>query len=209
MDAHGDGGAHLDRRAQASAAGASGAARYAVRARTRGAGEDVIANLEWASDDPERRRKVRGPRPRNKRLAASVKQYLEPRLIEMFDEADRREAGRKREATVLVDGDEHQTDVIKRETVLRGRSLTIVLDLLHAIHYLWLAAKAIRGATSKLGSVDEIVTRWTISLLTGDPARTIATHPGQGGPHLIPVSSFLFHGATSGRDGRPWRHPST
>jgi hypothetical protein len=137
--------------------------------------EDVIANLQRASEESEKRKKARGPRPQNKRLTASVEQDLKPRIVEMFDEADRRDPRHEREVTVLLDGDEHQTAVVKEEAVRRGRSLTIVLDLLHAMHYLWLAAKAIRGATAKLGAVDEIVTRWTILLLTKDPSRVVAT----------------------------------
>ena len=137
--------------------------------------QDVVANLQRASDDPEKRKKARGPRPQHKRLTASVEQDLRPRVVEMFDEADRRDPEREREAIVLVDGDEHQTDVIKEQATRRGRSFTIVLDLLHAMHYLWLAAKAVRGATKKLGTVDEIVTRWAIMLLTTDPARVVAT----------------------------------
>lgn len=140
--------------------------------------DDVIANLRRDPTEPEKRKKVRGPRPQNKRLTASVEQDLRPRIAEMFDEADRRDPERRREAILLVDGDEHQTDVVKEQATRRGRSFTLILDLLHVMHYLWLAAKVIRKATAKLGSVDDIVARWTILLLTTDPARVVATVRG-------------------------------
>lgn len=137
---------------------------------------DVVANLKRDPKESERRKKARGPRPQNKRVTASVEQDQCARIVEMFDEADRRDPNRERETVVLVDGDEHQTETIQNESVRRGRSLTLVLDLLHAMHYLWVAATALksRGSDSKKEDVAELVTHWTVMLLTSEPYRVIA-----------------------------------
>jgi hypothetical protein len=133
---------------------------------------DIVSNLQRSATDPAIRKKARGPRPQNKRVTASVEQDQRSRTIEMFDEADRRDPERKRETVILVDGDEHQTDTIRTEARRRGRSFTIVLDLLHAMHYLWVAAHAIIG--SDKNRVHDLVTHWTIMLLTGNPSHVVA-----------------------------------
>jgi hypothetical protein len=96
--------------------------------------EDVTANLQRSPSDPERRRKARGPRPQNKRLTASVEQDQRQRIREMFDEAERRDPEQRQETVAIVDGDENQTEAILQEAQRRGRPLTLVLDLLHALH---------------------------------------------------------------------------
>jgi hypothetical protein len=138
---------------------------------------DIIANLQRDPNDTDRRNKARGPRPQNKRLTASIEQDLRERIVEMFDEADRRDPNRQQPTVVLVDGDEHQTQVIKEEGHRRGRSLTLVLDLLHAMHYLWAAATVmtVQFGKSQRHKAADLVTRWTSMLLTGDPARAIAS----------------------------------
>ena len=135
--------------------------------------EDVIANV-MRLPEPERRKRARGPKPQNKRVTASVEQDQKQRISEMFDEADRRDP--VREAIVLVDGDEHQTATILDEGQRRGRPLTLVLDLLHAMHYLWLAAMA--ASARKQVEAEALVVHWTILLLTGNPSHLVAAIRG-------------------------------
>jgi hypothetical protein len=89
------------------------------------------------------------PRPEKKRVAASVEKSLAEGVAEMFDEADRRDPNRERPTVVLVDGNEHQAAVIEQEAAKRGRSITLVLDLLHALHYVWAAGMAVRRGDAK------------------------------------------------------------
>jgi len=141
---------------------------------------DVVANLHRRPNDPERRQPARVPRPQDKRLTASVEQDQRVRISEMFDEADRRDPEQQRETMVLVDGDEHQTEAIQQEAQRRQRSLTLVLDLLHAMHYLWVAAKATTGrhGKSKPAQTEALVSHWATMLLTGNPSRLVATVRG-------------------------------
>jgi hypothetical protein len=141
---------------------------------------DVVANLHRRPNDPEHRQQARAPRPQNKRLTASVEQDQRLRISEMFDEADRRDPEQRRETVVLVDGDEHQTEAIQQEAQRRQRPLTLVLDLLHAMHYLWVAAKAITQQRGKSipAQTEKLVSHWATMLLTGDPSRLVATIRG-------------------------------
>lgn len=137
---------------------------------------DIVANLLRDPADPESHRKARGPKPQRKRVTASIEQDVGSRVREMFDEADRRDPDKSREAACLVDGDAAQTEAIKIEAARRGRSLTIVLDLLHAMHYLWIAAQVLASGSgrAKEEAVASLVARWTSMLLTRAPHLTIA-----------------------------------
>jgi len=138
--------------------------------------EDVLANLKRDPKDGSQGKKARGPRAQHKRITASVEHDLRNRINEMFNEADRRDPLCLRETVVLVDGDEHQTQAIKEEGQRRQRPLTLVLDLLHAMHYLWVIALIMTAHFGKLQRQKgaDLVTSWVGMLLTGDPARVIA-----------------------------------
>jgi hypothetical protein len=113
------------------------------------------------------------PRPERKRVAASVEKNLAAGIAEMFDEADRRDPNRERPCVVLVDGDEDQVDQIEAQAAQRGRAITIVLDLLHVLHYVWLAGMAIRRGNAK--EADAWVRRYLYKLLTArDPLDIVA-----------------------------------
>lgn len=104
------------------------------------------------------------PRPERKRVAASIEKNLAAGIAEMFDEADRRDPNKERPCVALVDGDEDQKDQIERQAARRGRPITIVLDLLHVLHYIWLAGMAIRRGNSK--EAEAWVSRYLHKLLT-------------------------------------------
>jgi hypothetical protein len=107
--------------------------------------KDIIDNLQHgpASKRRKKARKARAPRPLHKRLSASVEKSQVAGIAEMFDEADRRDPERKRTAIVLVDGEEHQQTAIFDEARRHARTLTLVLDIIHVLSYLWAAGFAI------------------------------------------------------------------
>jgi hypothetical protein len=106
------------------------------------AAEDIVTDLRRAPGRPKAR-KPPLPRPQNKRVSASVEKNISTGVGEMFDELDHRDPERARPVVVLVDGDEHQQAAILDQGRCRARELTIVLDLIHVIHYLWLAGFAL------------------------------------------------------------------
>lgn len=80
------------------------------------------------------------PVARNKWLTASVVNDAADVVASVFDEADRRDPGHERTWVALVDGNNHQIDRIGAEARRRGVTVTIVIDLIHVVEYLWDAA---------------------------------------------------------------------
>lgn len=104
----------------------------------------IVSELNRGPKDPKDKKAPKGvARPENKRVSASLKRNVPASVAEMFDEFDRRDPTRLREVCVLVDGDEHQQTAILAEGRKHKRSFRLVLDIIHVIHYLWLAGFAL------------------------------------------------------------------
>ena len=58
----------------------------------------------------------------------------------IFDEADRRDPGHARTWIALADGDICQLGLIQDQAAARGITITIVVDFIHVLEYLWKAA---------------------------------------------------------------------
>jgi hypothetical protein len=97
--------------------------------------EDVVRDLDADKREPAVR-----PRPEHKRVWASVAKEPAEVIAEMFAEALRRDPERRKAWVVLVDGNQTQLDLIKAEAARRGVEITIILDVIHVIEYLWAAA---------------------------------------------------------------------
>lgn len=96
---------------------------------------DVLHGLRDARD------KAR-PRPTNKRVWASVQRSAQGVIDDAFAEATRRDPDHRRRWVVLVDGQLEQIKRVERAARKVGAQITIVLDLVHALEYLWRAAYA-------------------------------------------------------------------
>ena len=96
--------------------------------------EDVMAG----SDSIEAAPAV--PVAQNKWVTASVVDDAAEVITRVFDEAQRRDPTNSRTWIVLVDGNNHQIDRVEAEAAARGITLTIVIDLIHVLEYLWSAA---------------------------------------------------------------------
>ncbi len=96
---------------------------------------DILADLR-----PIRSVEKLRPKAHDKRVWASVEK--EPKVVttEMFDEADRQDPRHHRKWVGLVDGDPRQIARIEAEATRRGVELTLILDLIHVLEYLWKAA---------------------------------------------------------------------
>jgi hypothetical protein len=100
--------------------------------------EEIIAQLRaprGESSEREKRRQL--PRPLNKRLRATLLKGQREAIREMFDEADRRDPQRQCTTIVLVDGLESQLTAVLDEARAHNRTVIVVADLIHVIHYLW------------------------------------------------------------------------
>jgi hypothetical protein len=90
--------------------------------------------------DEERQAAREGPEAKNKWLTASVTDDAAVVITQMFQEAQRRDPERKRPWVALVDGNKHQIDRIKKEARKRKVKVTILVDCVHVMEYLWDAA---------------------------------------------------------------------
>ena len=93
--------------------------------------------------------KWKRPRPQGKRVWASLVHSPEEVIDEMFQEGARRNVSRRREWVGLVDGSEAQLRRVKRAAGKHKVELTIILDLVHVIEYVWKAAYAFHDEGSK------------------------------------------------------------
>jgi len=98
---------------------------------------DVLHGLR---DKQEKR--ARRPRPTNKRVWASIVHSPQQVIDDAFAEATRRDPEHRRRWVVLVDGNRDQLRLITRAARKLGVEITIVLDIVHVLEYLWHAAYA-------------------------------------------------------------------
>jgi len=94
--------------------------------------EDVMA--------PSAESSAPAPQAKGKWLTASVVCDAEAVVRRVFDEAERRDPDYCRRWVVLVDGNNHQIDRIEEEARRRGVEVSIVVDFVHVLEYLWKAA---------------------------------------------------------------------
>jgi hypothetical protein len=80
------------------------------------------------------------PVAKNKWVTASVVDDAAEVLRGVFDEAERRDPTHTRTWVALVDGNNHQINRIEAEAADRGVDVTVVVDLVHVLEYLWGAA---------------------------------------------------------------------
>lgn len=136
--------------------------------------EDVLARLK--RDPKGRHRQPRSkdaPRPKNKRVAASLTKSHAEGVAEMFAEMKRRNPHGVRQNVILIDGDEHQLANVQTEAAKRSMDITIVFDLIHVLHYLWLMAMLLCAREQK--AADAWVSHILAQLLTRHPLDVIAT----------------------------------
>jgi len=96
---------------------------------------DVLASKhgDGASPPP-------APKATGKWVTASVARDAAEVVARVFDEAERRDPGHQRCWVALVDGNNHQIDRINAEARNRNLKVTIVVDLIHLMEYIWSAA---------------------------------------------------------------------
>ena len=107
-----------------------------------------------ASAAPEGYEPAPGPVATNKWLCASVVTAPAAVIARVFDEAERRDPKHRRAWVALVDGANHQIERIKLEARKREVKVTIVVDFVHVLQYLWNAAACLHP------NDDQAAARW-------------------------------------------------
>ena len=80
------------------------------------------------------------PRAEGKWLTASITDEAAAVITAGFDETERRDPDHRRDRVALVDGNSHQIDRIHAEAHERHITVTILIDVIHVIEYVWKAA---------------------------------------------------------------------
>jgi hypothetical protein len=92
---------------------------------------------------------------------------------------------------VLIDGHATQLAAVKAEAKRVGAKVTILVDVIHVLEYVWKATRAIIGKTTP--EAEDWVGNRFLSLLTG-----------QSGPESTTMTRFMDRGAAR-RRRRAWR----
>jgi hypothetical protein len=99
---------------------------------------DIMARPARGAGHSEPRKA--GPLVTGKWLTGSVTCDI-PQVIKLgFSEAERRDPAHARTWLVLVDGNKQQIEAIRAEAGRRGVKVTILIDFIHVLEYLWKAA---------------------------------------------------------------------
>jgi len=98
--------------------------------------EDFVAELRRQSPGSRSR-----PRPCGKTAWASLVKEPEQVITEAFEEAHRRDPRKEKPWVVVVDGNNVQLELIKKCARRFKVDVTIVLDIMHVLNYLWDAAR--------------------------------------------------------------------
>lgn len=87
------------------------------------------------------------PRPQNKRVHASLAHGSREQIAAVFAEADRRDPERTRPRVMLVDGSESQLAHVQEQASALSVALTIIVDVIHVLHYLWKLSAVLSGGS--------------------------------------------------------------
>lgn len=143
------------------------AATYIIEPFVRDA-EDVVREFRPVHEVAERR-----PRPTHKRVWASVVRDPADVIEEAFCEAERLDPEHRLDWVALVDGNRDQLRLIQQAARRHRVKVTILLDVVHVLEYLWKAAYCFCPEASR--EAEAWVTARLRLLLTGhDPSQVAA-----------------------------------
>lgn len=173
---------------------------------------DILHDLKPVRDVSKRR-----PRPVHKQVSASVILDTKKVIEEKFQEAERRDPEHLRRWVVLVDGNKDQIATVGKTAKKMGVEVTVVLDLIHVLEYLWKAAYCFHPEGSK--EAEGWVEQRMISLLEGQSAGYVANgmrqmaigrklteeqrQPVDKCAHYLVCNNRLLHYDRALRDGLP------
>ena len=118
------------------------AAVYGIAPNVRTA-EEVMGELKGTEE--ARKEPTKRPRPENKRVWASVEREAKEVIQDVVSEAESRDPKHEKRWVALVDGNESQLKLLKQYALSIGVVLTIIVDIIHVVEYLWKAAWALYG----------------------------------------------------------------
>ena len=97
--------------------------------------EELVTESNSARVEPPR------PRPEKKRVWASLEKTPQEVIEKAFEEAAYRDPGHQKKWVALVDGNKSQIRILRRIAKDKDINLTIIVDVIHVIEYLWDAGR--------------------------------------------------------------------
>jgi hypothetical protein len=141
---------------------------------------DVIATPGQPNTPPQR-----GPRAVGKWLHASVADDAAHVITAMFDQAHRVDPDGDRPWVALVDGNTHQIDLIRAQARARDRPVTIVVDFVHVLEYLWKAAWCLHAEGDP--AAEAWVAQHAVTILSGRATRVAGALQRQAAKAALPA----------------------
>ncbi|MFN0119341.1 MAG: ISKra4 family transposase [Blastocatellia bacterium] len=105
------------------------------------------------------------PRPEDKRVWAEIREPTAEVMRQAFEEALGRDPNQCKRWCVLVDGQPNQLADVEQTVADFGVEVTLILDLIHVLEYLWKAAWALHGAGNR--AADAWVSERLLEILRG------------------------------------------
>ena len=148
--------------------------------------------------DPDPRARPAAPRAVNRWYACDITASRDVTIGKVFDEAGRRDPGHQRTLIVLVDGDIHQLALVQDQAAARGITITILVDFIHVLEYLWKAAWCFHQPRDP--AMEDWVSAQALDILHGRTATVITRisqlardHPPQGSEHAKIIRKTLHY----------------
>lgn len=110
--------------------------------------EPYIRTPEEVATPPKKEERKPAPRPMDKRVWASLERPMKEVITEMFDEAFCQDPLGEKQWVCLTDGNPTQIRLMKERAAAIGVKLVIVLDIIHALEYVWKAVTAFHKAST-------------------------------------------------------------
>jgi len=123
--------------------------------------ESVAGEFAPESESEKRTR----PRPVAKRVWASLEKSREDVIREIFEEGLRRDPAKAKKWVCLLDGDPNQLKNVSGQIRRTSVNVTVILDIIHVIEYLWKAARVFHDEASK--SAEKWVSERLLEILRG------------------------------------------
>jgi hypothetical protein len=147
-------------------------------------------------DTPGRRD---GPRQAvNRRYFIDIAADRAHTISTIFDEAQRRDPAGARTWIALIDGDNHQISLFRAQAADRGMTVTILIDFIHVLEYLWKAAWCFHAPRDP--AIEDWVRAQALDILTGRVTDVITRitqlardHPPQGSEHAKIIRTTLHY----------------
>ncbi|HEV3291739.1 MAG TPA: ISKra4 family transposase [Streptosporangiaceae bacterium] len=140
-----------------------------------------------------------GPRQAvNRRYFIDIAADRAHTISTIFDEAQRRDPVTARTWIALIDGDNHQISLFRAQAADRGVTVTILIDFIHVLEYLWKAAWCFHAPRDP--AIEDWVRAQALDILHGRVPDVITRitqlardHPPQGSEHANIIRKTLHY----------------